>query len=927
MRRILVLFCLALSTGTLAWSQDKPDPIADELAKAKEVYRSAVDKAKKNVLQGFAVEEQRIRASATSPEDLKAGLAIVQGEKKDFETYGAAPKAYTLRRHKNVYEAAMADARKKCERAFDVAATKYGRVDLAAAKAVLQDKAIFFDAAAVAKPADPAVATAGPGRVSNAPGAATAPAATAPAAPTSSRLTVAGEWPEFVAVELARIKSAYETRMEKARTPLRQAASAEVRSFRLTDRNILPSEQNELAQLRRVLSSPMPEMDFPHDIRFKRYEPAWKQFEKDSAAARTSSLKEFQALADRAAITDAALAKRIVNERRRFLPATDADVEEFNLAEAEVAALGPVRSEIKGPPIDLRRHGTHGFPQQFAQVLCDTEDLRVSVCSDENYLFLQAILWNCQGWRFPVAKRQDPEDPCDYLTTVALDFDGNAKRSVGDADYHSRFSLDRPVRWLCTQTSPIPAFLSSTHSGHAGMEHVADVQGGRPRVDSFLLPLNEHGKQPGDAIRLTYTGFQFDAECNRRVLNSVGLTIKPRESLEQYYDQFHRLTLADSKAPLDARLFPVSFVRDSDEQASFGGRQPTGIATPAEQTLQRDVAKVVLQQPGNSFDAVVGSHRVERLFDANGVPDGEYQIRSAWLRQLSPEIVTQLARLPRLQELLIDPPGDPLSPRLFAPLQRSATLSRVQIGKGLTAQVGECLAELARIPNLRALDVASSRLKDDDLASLRPCLSLREITLPPTITDRGLTEIADQQPHVKDLDVSLCEAVTPAGLSQLTAIEGLTIGPQHITPECGAAIARLPKLQRLTVHGPPSDVDFSVFQGGSFAEISWLEADTTHRFIPAQQIRSFLSLANVHRFHIDGVRILDQHVPLLRDLPPGRQLRLTDTYVSRDGLKRILVQLPDVDVRMEPIPLAGSAADALLDPEHLGEEPAPIAVP
>lgn len=42
---------------------------------------------------------------------------------------------------------------------------------------------------------------------------------------------------------------------------------------------------------------------------------------------------------------------------------------------------------------NLKRDGAFGFPQAQAQVLCDSEALRVSAWSNEKYLFVQSIVW------------------------------------------------------------------------------------------------------------------------------------------------------------------------------------------------------------------------------------------------------------------------------------------------------------------------------------------------------------------------------------------------------------------------------------------------------------------------------------------------------------------------------------------------------
>jgi hypothetical protein len=264
------------------------------------------------------------------------------------------------------------------------------------------------------------------------------------------------------------------------------------------------------------------------------------------------------------------------------------------------------------------------------------------------------------------------------------------------------------------------------------------------------------------------------------------------------------------------------------------------------------------------------------------------------LRRLS--VLPKVAGLPLLTELTLDPVGE-VPPGVLAALEQNRTLSAIRLGKGLTENIGAHLADLARIPNLRKLDLRACAVNDGDLANLRPCLSLRELVLPASISDLRLAEIADSLPQVTDLDLSDCLSVTPAGLSRVTSIRRLAIGRKFITPEFGAAVAQLPRLSRLEVNAPLDEADFSLFAGAACSEISWSSRDSGS--VAAQHLLSLFSLPHVRRFELCGTCVSDVHVPLLRGLRRGQQLRLVNTAVTDDGLLRVLWQLPDVDVQKE----------------------------
>jgi hypothetical protein len=135
----------------VATAQDKPkvgdgnDPIAAELSKAKLEYEAAVEKAKDVLRISFAQYEKRITENTklTAEERVKL-LDSFQEQKKAFESEDKLPKLSGIRTAASDYRTTVASAKRKCENAFDVAAEKYLKKDLAAAKAVLDEKKEFF---------------------------------------------------------------------------------------------------------------------------------------------------------------------------------------------------------------------------------------------------------------------------------------------------------------------------------------------------------------------------------------------------------------------------------------------------------------------------------------------------------------------------------------------------------------------------------------------------------------------------------------------------------------------------------------------------------------------------------------------------------------------------------------------------------------
>src|SRR4051812_8791017 len=82
----------------------------------------------------------------------------------------------------------------------------------------------------------------------------------------------------------------------------------------------------------------------------------------------------------------------------------------------------------------LREQGAFGMPQKEATVLCDTPELKVSVCNSVEYLMVQAIVWkdndNAEGTSGEDRKIGD-------YSVLLLDVDADGKETPQiDKQYH-----------------------------------------------------------------------------------------------------------------------------------------------------------------------------------------------------------------------------------------------------------------------------------------------------------------------------------------------------------------------------------------------------------------------------------------------------------------------------------------------------------
>jgi formylglycine-generating enzyme required for sulfatase activity len=156
-----ILFVLIVSVVTQAAAQQvaDTDAIAAELAAAKATYQAVVAKARDELLKAFAAEEKKILDSKLDAKETVRRVERLRTEKKAFETDSKLPTLSTMKSAGGKFQLAESQARQKCESAFQTAAEKYGRIDLAKAKAVLTEKATFFTAALAAEPSPAAKTT------------------------------------------------------------------------------------------------------------------------------------------------------------------------------------------------------------------------------------------------------------------------------------------------------------------------------------------------------------------------------------------------------------------------------------------------------------------------------------------------------------------------------------------------------------------------------------------------------------------------------------------------------------------------------------------------------------------------------------------------------------------------------------------------
>lgn len=203
--------------------------------------------------------------------------------------------------------------------------------------------------------------------------------------------------------------------------------------------------------------------------------------------------------------------------------------------------------------VDVQRDGAFGFPQRDAEVLCDTEDLRVCVWNDAKYLYVQAVLWKDAD---DVLGETRDGRPIGDRSSLLLDVDADAKVTPNiDRNYSLNPWPSRQGLYYSVLLGPTSSsYLKNDSKGRGAIRYLKTAGGTRFRVDSMVVPLVEIGRKPGDSIRLacTVSSPQPVIELNSITAGKKGAD-RPRSASREAY---HVVKLQDRSASLDPGNVP-----------------------------------------------------------------------------------------------------------------------------------------------------------------------------------------------------------------------------------------------------------------------------------------------------------------------------------------------------------------------------------
>jgi thiol-disulfide isomerase/thioredoxin len=217
-----------------------------------------------------------------------------------------------------------------------------------------------------------------------------------------------------------------------------------------------------------------------------------------------------------------------------------------------------------------------GFDPARARVLHESPALRLSMMSDAEYLYIQAILFG------------DSDDTLGETSDGRAIGDNSSLLIDVDADGQLTPNIDRnyslspwPRLAGLHYSVPLGAGSSTPLKGDSkGRGHISYVETaeGKVRIDSYLIPLEEIGRRSGDTIRLAYLGTSTVPEFT---VNSIGFERAGRYYMHNLPRQgWHEVNLGPADATrIDVQAVPEG--RGTIERPATVPQPKVGDAAPA----------------------------------------------------------------------------------------------------------------------------------------------------------------------------------------------------------------------------------------------------------------------------------------------------------------------------------------------------------
>ena len=242
------------------------------------------------------------------------------------------------------------------------------------------------------------------------------------------------------------------------------------------------------------------------------------------------------------------------------------------------------------------------------------------------------------------------------------------------------------------------------------------------------------------------------------------------------------------------------------------------------------------------------------------------------------------------------------------------------------------LAEVAKIPNLKTVDLSLSRVTDRGLRALRPAaqnIASFNLYFAELITDEGLSiikgsknlkrlnvrgtkatdttlEFVSSIPTLESLDIGYAE-ITDVGIDRLTSLTNLrelTIGGNKLTDAGVHLLRQLPQLTYLDVGGSQrtdsglwsvSLTDVGVESIATLSELKELRMAGTG--VSGRSLEKLKGLNKLERLVLQNCkRVGDDSIPVLSTFAALRVVDLHGTAVTAQGVAELRKNLPNAQI-------------------------------
>jgi WD40 repeat protein len=248
---------------------------------------------------------------------------------------------------------------------------------------------------------------------------------------------------------------------------------------------------------------------------------------------------------------------------------------------------------------------------------------------------------------------------------------------------------------------------------------------------------------------------------------------------------------------------------------------------------------------------------------------------------------------------------------------------------------------LARVEQVRSLDLNFTDVTDVDLKELAGLSQLEELTLLKTqVSDAGMPELARFK-RLRHLNLAATN-VTDAGVAALAdhrALQGLVLAGTKTTGACLRHVVTLKQLQWLSLSDSVTDADLKQLAGMSLADLLISSAAQTDlglaHYLAATRPREVLRLAfwkvsdasmkdlgrqkQLRVLDLTGTGVTDAGVQELAGLEKLQLLDLTGTLATEAGTKELRKKFPPIQIR-------GARKETAARPGVLGKAPRPGAL-